>query len=141
MKLYLPLLLTIGGNILYHVAQKLVPKTANPLTTMMAAYAVAFVVCAVAAFVYPSQKPLLESFTEFHWTVVSIGVGIAAIEVGFLLVYRAGWNVSIAPLLTSVALSVMLVPIGLLAFREQLSAWNIAGIIFCILGMILVSKK
>lgn len=141
MKSYLPLLLTIGGNILYHVCQKLVPKTANPLTTMMVAYAVAFLVCAVTTFAYPTEKPVLESLKEFHWTVIGIGVGIAAIEVGFLLVYRAGWNVSIAPLLTSVALSILLIPIGLLAFKEQLSAWNISGIVFCILGMILVSKR
>lgn len=141
MKPYLPLLLTIGGNILYHICQKLVPKTANPLTTMMAAYAVAFLVCAVTAFIYPSEKPISESLTEFHWTALVIGIGIAAIEVGFLLAYRAGWNVSIAPLLTSVAFSTLLIPIGLLAFKEQLSVWNSVGIVFCILGMILVSKR
>lgn len=129
-------MLTIGGNVVYHVAQKLVPKDANPMLTMMLAYAVALVACAVAAFFYGNGLTF-----RLHWSTIAIGLGIAAIEIGFLLVYRYGGNVSTAPLFTSVALSLALIPIGIVAFEERLSLTNVVGIAFCIIGLLLISQR
>src|SRR5205085_9160279 len=117
--LYLPLVLTIGGNVLYHVAQKSVPRTANPLLTLMLAYAVGIALCALCAIFYPAEKPLFASIREANWAVFAIGVGASAVEMGYLLAYRVGWNVSVAPVLTSVAVTVLLLPIGIVVFREQ----------------------
>ncbi|MDX6271018.1 MAG: hypothetical protein QOD28_2241, partial [Acidobacteriota bacterium] len=37
---YLPLVLAIGGNLLYHLSQKSMPKAANPLFIITIAYIV-----------------------------------------------------------------------------------------------------
>jgi len=52
--------------------------------------------------------------------------------------YRVGWKISLAPILSSVAVSLLLIPVGLLAFHEKLSVANLVGIAFCIAGLILV---
>jgi uncharacterized membrane protein len=137
---YLPLVLTIGGNVLYHVSQKSVPKTANPLLTMMLAYAVGIGVCALCTIFYPAEKSFLSSIREANWTVATIGIGATAVELGYLLAYRVGWNISIAPILTSVGVTLLLIPIGIMVFREQLSAWNMVGIILCLAGLFLVTR-
>jgi uncharacterized membrane protein len=138
---YLPLVLTVGGNILYHIAQKSVPKTASPLITMMLAYAVAIIVCTMFAVVYPADKSVLIALRDSNWTVLAIGIGVAAVEIGFLLAYRAGWNISVAPVTSSVAVALLLIPIGVIAFRERLSAWNVVGLVLCVAGLVLVARK
>lgn len=138
---YFPLVLTVGGNVLYHIAQKSVPQTANPLLTMMLAYATGIAVCALCAIFYPMGPSLLAASREVNWAVVTIGVGATAVEMGYLLAYRVGWNISIAPILTSVAVTVLLIPIGLEFFKEQLSAVRLVGIAFCLIGLFLVTRK
>lgn len=138
---YLPLVLVVVGNILYHVSQRSVPKTANPLATMMVAYAVGILLCAAGSFFYPSEKSFLNSIRESNWTAVVIGVGVAAVEIGFLLTYRAGWRISIAPVLASVALALLLIPVGVMMFGEHLSLRNLIGIALCVAGLIFLVRE
>ncbi len=42
---YLPLVLVIGGNLIYHLSQKSLPKEANPLYTMIIVYGIAIIAC------------------------------------------------------------------------------------------------
>jgi uncharacterized membrane protein len=137
---YLPFVLVVGGNILYHVSQRSVPKTANPLATMMVAYAVGLLICAAGSPFYPSEKSFLGSLRESNWTAVVIGVGVAAVEIGFLLTYRAGWRISVAPVAASVAVALALVPVGVALFGEHLSYRNALGVALCIAGLILLAR-
>ena len=138
---YLPIALVIGGNLVYHLSQKSLPKEANPLYTMIIVYGIAIIACAACALMYPSEKTFLQSAKETNLTVLLLGVSVAMIEVGFLFVYRVGWNVSTASIITSVTLTLMLIPIGIFAFKEHLSARNVVGLLFCLLGLVLVAKK
>jgi len=138
---YLPLVLTVGGNVLYHISQKSVPQTANPLLTMMLAYAVGIAACALCALFYPAGQSFAVAIREVNWAAVTIGVGATAVELGYLLAYRVGWNISLAPVVSSVGVTMLLIPVGLLAFREQLSAWNVVGVVFCLVGLFLVTRK
>jgi uncharacterized membrane protein len=138
---YFPLVLVIGGNLLYHVSQKSVPRTANPLIIMTFAYAVAIMICAFSAALYSSGSSFSDSIRGSNWAVFTIGVGIVSVELGFLLAYRVGWNISLAPVTSSVAVALLLIPIGITAFKERLSLWNALGIVFCLVGLTLVSHK
>lgn len=138
---YIPMLLTIGGSILYHIAQKSLPRTTNPLITMMLAYAVGILLFVVCMVFYQDQRSFLYSVRESNWAVFVVGVGAASIEIGFLLAYRAGWNISIAPVTSSVVVALLLIPVGILGFKEHLSAGNVIGIVFCVVGLILVTNK
>ena len=138
---YLPFVLTVGGMLFYHISQKSIPKEMNPFHVTILAYAVGIVLCAVCAFSYSSKKTLVESLRESNWAVFVLGAAAASIELGFLLAYRAGWKISLAAVATNAAVTVMLIPIGVIIFKDHLSLRNIVGLIFCILGLVLVVRE
>ena len=138
---YFPLALAVGGNLLYHLSQKSMPKAANPLYVITIAYLVGIVGCLLCSLIYPHEKSFGETLRESNWAVFAMGAGALIIEVGFLLAYRAGWNISTAAVVCSTAVTLMLIPIGLFAYKEQLSMRNVVGLLFCMLGLILVAKK
>lgn len=88
----------------------------------------------------PGNKSFVSSIKESNWAVLGVGVAAAAIEVGFMLAYRAGWRISIAAIATNVAATALLVPIGIVIFKDQLSMRNILGLFFCVLGLVLVVR-
>ena len=139
-RFYLPVALAVVGMIFYHLAQKSIPKDLNPFHATMFAYAVGFVLCGICALGYPGKKSVIDSLRESNWAVIVVGVGAVCIELGFLLAYRAGWRISVAGLATNVAGTLLLVPIGILLFKEHLSLRNVIGVIFCVLGLILVVR-
>ena len=103
-------------------------------------YAVGFVLCTICALGYPGKKSLIDSLRGSNWAVIVVGAGAVCIEVGFLLAYRAGWRISVTGLATNVVGTLLLVPIGILIFKEHLSLRNVLGVIFCVLGLILVVR-
>ncbi len=137
---YLPFAVAVGGTLLYHLAQRSIPREVNPFIATIIAYLVGIVLCAVCAFVLPSSRPLRASLGETNWAVFALGLAAAAIELGFLLAYRAGWKISLAAVAVNIAVTLLLIPIGLLVFKDQLSARNIVGLVLCLLGLILVAK-
>ncbi len=138
---YLPLALAVGGNLLYHLSQKSMPKAANPLYVITIAYLVGIALCVLYAFFYPNEKSFMETLRESNWAVFAMGIGALIIELGFLFAYRAGWNISTAAVACSTAVTLMLIPIGVLAFKEHLSVRNVVGLLLCMLGLVLVAKK
>lgn len=139
--LYLPLVVAIGGNVLYHLSQKSIPKQVSPLYALILTYALALALCVVAAFFYPHERSFAETVRESNWAVFGVGLAAFAIEFGVLLAYRYGGQVSHLGITVAVGSNLILIPFGLLVFRENLSARRIVGLIFCFLGLILVAKK
>ena len=138
---YLPFGLTVAGMLFYHLAQKSIPKQLNPFLVTIMAYLVGIVLCAVCAVAYPGKKSLVDSIRESNWAVFTLGAAAALIELGFLLAYRAGWRISVAAVATNAAVTVMLIPIGIIVFKDQLSLRNIFGLMFCLLGLVLVVRQ
>ena len=63
------------------------------------------------------------------------------IEFGYLLMYRAGWNLGIAAVLTTVLASLILVPVAVFVFKDKISWVNIAGIFVCLVGLVMLNWK
>lgn len=140
MNFYFPFALVVGGGVLYHLAQKSIPQGMNPFFATICAYLIGIALCTICAVFYPAGKGFVESAKESNWAVLALGFGVAAIELGFLLAYRAGWRISIATIAANVAMTAILIPVGVLVFRDQLSVRNIVGLAFCILGLFLVIR-
>ena len=137
---YFPFALAIGGSLLYHLAQKSVPQEVNPFFATIIAYLVGIVLCAICACLYPGNKSFIDSVKASNWAVFAVGAAVVGIELGFLLAYRAGWRISVAAVATNAAITAMLIPIGIVIFKEQLSLRNAVGLILCIAGLILVVR-
>ena len=137
---YFPFALTVAGMLFYHLAQKSVPKEMNPFYGTIIAYLVGIFVCVICLFVYPARKSLADSVRDSNWAVLLVGAAAASIEIGFMLAYRAGWRISLAAVATNVTVTALLIPIGIIIFKDQLSLRNILGLVFCILGLVLVVR-
>jgi uncharacterized membrane protein len=137
----LSIILAIVSNVLYHIFQKLTPNDVNPLLALSATYVVATVVCLALLPLFPSQVGFVESIKQINWASVALGFAIVGLEAGYLLAYRAKWNISLASMVGNVAMALVLIPVGLLFFREKLSATNFAGLIICATGLILINWK
>lgn len=137
---YLPFALAVGGSLLYHLSQRSIPKGANPFYATIIAYAVGAVLCAACARLYPAAGTFGDTVRGANWAVLAVGAAVVMIEVGFLLAYRAGWKVSVAAVSVNVAGAAVLLPVGLLFFKESLSPRNVLGLVFCVLGLLLVSR-
>jgi uncharacterized membrane protein YdcZ (DUF606 family) len=138
---YLPIVMIIFGGLLYQVSQKSISHTANPLHAIIIAYLAGIVFCTLFAFFYTTEKSFFDSFRESNWAIFTVGIGAAFIEIGFLLAYRAGWNLSSTSVLVNIAIAVLLIPIGMIVFKEKLSVSQGLGIILCVAGLFLIARK
>lgn len=141
MHFYLPIILTIAANICYHVFLKLTPANANPMLSLSVAYATAMATSLAIYPFYAAESGLRQALGELDWTSVALGISIVGLEVGFLLAYRLGWQISLAGLISNSAVALLLIPIGLLCFKDTVSSVNVIGIILCFIGLILVNWK
>ena len=137
---YLPFAVAVGGSLLYHLSQRSIPKGANPFHATVVAYAVGATLCAVCARFYPGGSSFVGTLRSANWAVFAVGFAVVAIEVGVLLAYRAGWRVSTTAVAINVAVTALLVPVGVLLFKDDLTPRHLLGLFFCILGLILVTK-
>src|SRR5258706_2645148 len=137
---YLPLVLAVTGMLFYHLGQKSIPKGINPFYAMIIAYAAGIVILAIGAITLPGNKSFISSLKESNWAIVAVGAGAACIELGFLLAYRYGWGTSLAAVANKLPVTLLLVPIGIVIFKDPLSMRNILGLIFCDLGLVLVVR-
>jgi uncharacterized membrane protein YdcZ (DUF606 family) len=140
MKNLLPIVLAVLGGVLYHIAQKSVPKQVSPFAAIMIAYAVGILCCFIAMMFISRERPLLESRTALNWAVWLVGISATAIEVSFLLAYRAGWNISVTSVIVNISVAIVLLPIGLAIFRERISSANAVGVVLCLVGLYLLSR-
>jgi drug/metabolite transporter (DMT)-like permease len=136
---YLSILLTIISNVLYHIFLKLLPSGTHPAVALIVAYTSALVACLFYLLLFPPVEGLLPSLRKISWVNVALGLAIVGLELGFILAYRSGWNISLAGIVSASAVAVILLPVGLLAFREHISLINLVGVALCIGGLALVN--
>src|ERR1700741_524496 len=140
MVFYLPILLMILGTTFYHVAQKSVPPQVNPMFSLVMNYVTALIGTVFLLPLYAAKSAGAWSLKGVNWASCAVGVSIVAVELSVLLAYRTGWRVSILSVIGNTASALLLVGIGLLFFREHLSARNLAGVILCLVGLALVTQ-
>jgi multidrug transporter EmrE-like cation transporter len=140
---YLTVGLTIISSILYHVFLKITPASVNPIISLSVTYLTASAVTLLIYPFYPSEKivSLLGSIRELNWASYALGFAIVGLEIGTLLAYRAGWNISLFNIVASTTVAILLIPVGIMAFKESLANTTVAGLIFCLLGLILINYK
>jgi drug/metabolite transporter (DMT)-like permease len=129
------------GNVTYHLGQKTISPSANPMVLLMAVYAVAFVICGVAAPFFQSGARAFEPGQVLGWPVLVLGAGVVLIEIGFLLAYRSGNMLQWSGVAVNGAAAVLLIPIALVVFREPFSPLRLAGIVLTLAGLLLLAQR
>lgn len=138
---YIPIIITIIANVFYHMTQRYTSEKINPFFSLSITYIVAFVVSVIMYIITKKNVTVYEQVKCINVATPLLGVSIVFLELGFLLAYRAGWNVSTASIISTVIVTILLVPIGMVVFHESISLKNVVGIFFCIIGIILLNSK
>ena len=134
-----PLALGVLGNVFYNVVVKSTPEKLNPFISLAATYCVALLVCVTLFFVTSQDKNILAAAAEANWTSYCLGVCIVFTDLALILLFRAGWDISIGSLIANIACSAIVVIIGVLAFGESLTLMKIAGVASCAVGLYIIN--
>lgn len=138
---YFSMFLAVIASIFYHLSQKSINESINPVVSMTVTYAVALILSLIAVFFFSDKATItVESFKQLNWASYTLGFAVFVLEIGFLLAYRNGWNINIAGLFCNVLTAIVLIFIGIYIFKEQLSLVNTLGIALSIIGLVLMQK-
>jgi hypothetical protein len=140
MLFYLPVILMIVGTTTYHIAQKSVPGSVNPVFSLVINYLTALAGTFLLIPLYPARTAGSWSLRSVNWASAAVGVSIVGVELAVLLAYRSGWRVSLLSVIGNSASALLLVGIGLAFFHEHLSLRNVSGVILCLIGLALISQ-
>ncbi len=138
---YFSIILAICSSALYHFTAKSTPSNVNFTVSLLVTYGVAFIVTLFTFFFFPVYNGMTAELKKLNWASVGLAVAVVGIEFGFLLVYRSGWNLGIAAVLTNVVASLILLPVAILVFKDKISMVNILGIFVCLAGLVMLNWK
>lgn len=133
--------LAIASTVAYHVVLKLTPAGANPLLSLMVTYGAVTVLFGAVLALGPGEFGWRDEVRHVNWTALALAVAIIGLDLGFILLYRSGFAVSLGALITQTAAAMLLVGIGVLVFRDRLSLANGIGIVLCLAGLWLVNRR
>ena len=139
--LYLCLGLAALGHAVYHLGQKTLPTSANPMALLMGGYTVALLLATLAMPFFRAPGEAAWTAPAFNLPVVILGVGAVLIELGFLLIYRRGGGLQWTGVAVSGLSALVLIPIGITYFREGLSPGRLLGVALTLAGLVLVVRK
>lgn len=137
MNRYLPLLLIVASSSAYHICQHRVPATVNPLSVLVISYATALLL-SLGGIAITGQTMSLNLLTGSN---VLLGFSVLGIELGFLLAYRMGWQLSSVPLIVNGTVACLLYLVGWQIYKEKISLCHSTGIFMVLFGLMLLQKK
>ncbi len=134
------IVLIVASNVIYNICQKSTPVKADPFSALFITYITAAIVTIILFLFNKNQQGFMQSLTNLNWTSWALGIAIVGLEFGYLMAYRAGWKISVGSLVANIALALMLIPIGILFYKEGFGINKMIGALFCIVGLVLINK-
>ncbi|WP_292797757.1 EamA family transporter [Methanobrevibacter sp.] len=134
-----PILIVILANTFYNICMKSMPNDVNPFGALMITYLVAAIISAIIFAFMVGPSNVVFEISKINWTSIILAIAIVGLEVGYVFVYRAGWTVSTATVVANIGLACVLIGVGYLLYKENVSINQILGIIVCMVGLILIN--
>ena len=134
-----PVLIVILANTFYNICMKSMPNDVNPFGALMVTYLVAAIISAIIFAFMVGPSNVVFEISKINWTSIILAIAIVGLEVGYVFVYRAGWTVSTATVVANIGLACVLIGVGYLLYKENVSINQILGIIVCMVGLILIN--
>lgn len=137
---WLSAMLVIGANVGYHICQKSIPASAHVIVSVIVTFIVAIAASFPLLLLYPPEADIVSVAKKVGWASVLRGLAIIGIEVGYLLLYRSGWKISLGPVFCYACVVVILIPVGLFFFKERVTLTHGLGILLALIGVFLITQ-
>jgi drug/metabolite transporter (DMT)-like permease len=138
---YVSALVAIAGAVGYQFFVKRIPVSLNPLVSVIGVYVAVLILSVILLPLFPPEGGLRHHIRQLNWIQLAVAVSVLLIELGFLWMYRYGWNLSTGNIVTGVFVNVVLVGLGVALLGEKLSVINGVGVALSILGVTLISFR
>lgn len=135
------IVIIVASNIFYNICSKSTPEKANPFSSLFVTYLTGAIITAIAFKFCKTDKGFFQSFEDLNWASIVLGFAIVGLEFGYIMAYRAGWNISTGSLVANILLALILIPVGILFYKEGFGINKILGISFCIIGLVFINKR
>jgi len=134
-------IVAIVGAVGYQYFIKQVPASINPIVSVMGMYIAVLALSVILLPIFPSDGGILKHVRQLSWIQIALAISVMMIELGFLLMYRNGWDLSTGNLVTGVFVNTVLVGLGIGLLGERLSTLNTIGVVLSIIGVMLISYR
>ena len=134
-----PILIVILSNTFYNICMKSMPSDVNPFGALMVTYIVSAIITAIIFVVMVKPSHVMFELSKVKWTSIVWELALVGLEVGYVFVYRAGWQVSTASVVANIGLACVLLIVGYFLYRENVSIRQIIGIVVCMFGLVLIN--
>jgi uncharacterized membrane protein len=135
------LLLAIVATVGYHLVLKLTPTGVNPLLSLMVTYALVTLLFGGILVATQGGLEWRAELRQVNWTAIALALAIVGLDLGFLHLYRSGFEVSLGAPVTQSAAALVLLAIGVAFFKEHLTVQNAVGLVLCLAGLWLVNRR
>lgn len=138
-----PIGLVMLSSIVYQICAKEVPAKMNAFATLTICYGVATLATFICYFVFSGSGPggLIGEYAKINWAVIMLGITAVGLEVGYVFSYKNGWEVSLAYIVQSSLMTVLLLFVGYFVFSEGITVNKLVGAAACLAGLIMINKK
>jgi multidrug transporter EmrE-like cation transporter len=134
------LVIAISATVAYHVVLKVTPLAANPFLTLAVSYATGALIFLVLYAALPAGSSERPGLHGVNWTALALVAAVVLLDLGFLMLYRAGFDISLGQLITQSVAALVLVAVGVAFFHERVTAVNVGGIALCIVGLWMINR-
>jgi drug/metabolite transporter (DMT)-like permease len=132
----IPVIMIIGGGVLYHVCQKATPVGLNPFLALGISFGLASLGC-LGLFVGEPGLATPE-LRRVNWTSIALAVALMLIESGYLIGYRAGLQLNLASFACNNMVALVLLAVGTFFYGESFSFRTGLGMVLCAAGLLLL---
>ncbi len=138
-QMWWPVWCIVIADIIYQVCAKKISANADPLAALGVTYLVSAAVCAIL-FLLLGGENLAGELMHVQTAAVGIGLSVTGLEVGSVLMYKAGWAMNVGFILYTAMIVVVLILLGLLFYGEVLTMGQTAGVFIASAGMYLIVR-
>jgi drug/metabolite transporter (DMT)-like permease len=134
----IPLILIVGGGVLYHLAQKATPATVDPFLALSISFGLASLIC-LGLFAGRAGFSAAQ-FHRVNWTSIALGLSVVMIESGYLIGYRTGLKLNITSFVCNNVIALALLVVGTIFYRESFTLRTGSGMVLCVAGLLLLLR-
>ena len=137
---YWPIGLLVLSNVFYHITAKSLPEGLDSFLCMTITYMVGAITSLILYFTIGSGENITSQLGNLNWAPFVLGLAVVGLEAGAIFMYKAGWEVSVGNIVQAIFVAIALLIIGVLVYKEALTATKLCGIATCLVGIFLLNR-